>query len=389
MQEPSSGQSETGQRCVLFAGGGSGGHLYPGLAVSTAMRELDPSVRPLFLCTEREIDRVLLEPTGEAFVQQPIVPPTRSVGGLLRFWQAWRATNDLVKKLIDEHQPVAVLGLGGYAAGVAVKLAGRRKLPTGILNPDVVPGKANVYLMPYCRRIYLGHDAASEHVPQEHRDKCLTTGVPLRPGMEQRGDRDAACRRFDLDPRLNTLLVTGASQGAKTINEAIVETARRSTTGGGPFQGWQVLHLAGRDHAETVREAWRTTTMNGRAKVLDFTPDMHDVWSAADLAVSRSGAGTCAEVAAMAVPTVFMPYPFHKDMHQAANAKVLADAGAAVIVDDRKDAAANADALQPVLKGLLYQSERRASMRDAAEKVAKRDAAMRVAKDLLDLTGVA
>ena len=90
------------------------------------MRELDASVKPLFLCTEREIDRVILEPTGEAFVQQPIVPPTRSVGGLLRFWQAWRATNDLVKKLIDEHQPAAVLGLGGYAAGVAVKLAGRR-----------------------------------------------------------------------------------------------------------------------------------------------------------------------------------------------------------------------------------------------------------------------
>ncbi len=255
-------------RCIFFAGGGSGGHLYTGLAVAAAMRAIEPSVRPIFLCTEKEIDRVILEPTGENFVPQPVVPPTRSIGGLLRFWQKWRATNDLVRKLLDEHQPAAVLGLGGYAAGVAVKLAGRRPaVATGILNPDVIPGKANVYLMPSCRRVYLGDDRARAHVPTEHLGKCVTTGVPLRQGLTKRGDREAACERLGLDPRLNTLVVTGASQGARTINEAVVEVAKRMASAGGtPFQGWQVLHLAGRELAEEVRVGWRTTTVNGRAR---------------------------------------------------------------------------------------------------------------------------
>src|SRR5688500_10377324 len=101
-----------------------------------------PDVRPLFLCTQREIDRVILEPTGFEFVPQPIVPPVRSVGGLLRFWRSWRETKDLIRKVLKEHRPAAVLGLGGYAAGVAVRTAAARKIPAAILNPDVVPGKA-------------------------------------------------------------------------------------------------------------------------------------------------------------------------------------------------------------------------------------------------------
>ncbi len=121
--------------------------------------------------------------------------------------------------------------------------------------------------------------------------------------------------------------------------------------------------------------------------MIDFTPDMQDVWSVADLAVCRSGAGTCAELASMNVPSILMPYPFHKDMHQAANAQVLVDAGAAEVVDDQKDASANASALLPLLEKLLYEASRRKVMSEAAETVARRDAAELVARDVLKMAG--
>src|SRR5688572_1247416 len=119
---------------ILLAGGGTGGHLYPGLSVAEALGRVRPDVKPLFLCTERAIDRTILEPTGYEFIAQPIVPPVRTIAGLMRFWRGWRETKDLVKKVLRERAPAAVLGLGGYAAGVAVKVAAQRGVPAAILN---------------------------------------------------------------------------------------------------------------------------------------------------------------------------------------------------------------------------------------------------------------
>src|SRR3954462_11468314 len=138
---------------IFLAGGGPGGHLYPGISVAQALKLVLPDAKPLFLCTELESDRTILEPTGFEFIPQPIVPPVRTAGGLLKFWKSWRETKDLVRKTLRERRPAAVLGLGGYAAGVAVKLAAQKGVPAAVLNPDVVPGKANQCLMQYVRRV--------------------------------------------------------------------------------------------------------------------------------------------------------------------------------------------------------------------------------------------
>src|SRR4051794_36529399 len=119
--------TESESTTILFAGGGTGGHLYPGIAVAQAMRDLLPNAKPLFLCTQRAIDATILEPSGFEFLPQPIVPPARSVGGLLKFFKSWRETKELVRKVIRERRPAAVLGLGGYAAGVGVKIAAMKK----------------------------------------------------------------------------------------------------------------------------------------------------------------------------------------------------------------------------------------------------------------------
>lgn len=366
-----------------MAGGGSGGHLYPGVAVAEALVRIAPGIRPLFLCTQREIDSTILKSTPFEFLQQPIVPPRKSVGGLIRFFRAWTATQDVIRQTLRDVKPIGVLGLGGYAAGVAVKACAKARIPAALLNPDVVPGRANHYLFPFVSRVYGQFDATLEQLPSAHRGKFMASGCPIRHDLVNLPPRDEARRRLALDPSLHTLLVTGASQGAVSVNEAVLEVLTRMKKADRELQGWQILHLAGRDNADAVRSAYRELQLPGR--VVDFTPDMADVWASADLAVSRSGASSCAELTACGVPSILMPYPMHRDQHQRINAEQLVHANAALVIQDKKDRAANADQLLPLIDSLLYDVPRRRAMADAARSIARPNAADIVAQSLLDL----
>jgi UDP-N-acetylglucosamine--N-acetylmuramyl-(pentapeptide) pyrophosphoryl-undecaprenol N-acetylglucosamine transferase len=360
---------------IYFAGGGTGGHLYPGIAVADRLRERVPIAKVVFLCTTREIDRVILEPTGYEFITQPICPPKTTIGGLLRFWKSWRDTKDQIRQLFRERRPAAVLGLGGYAAGVAVARAARKKIPSALLNPDVIPGKANQFLMKQTRAVCCQFKETAEHVPAEFRPKLHITGCPIRAEIIQRADRAAAISRLQLRSDLFTLVVTGASLGAQTVNEAVLTLLETM-----PVPGWQILHLAGRDHAAGVSAGYEKLNVPNR--VIDFTPAMADVWSVADLCISRSGASSCAELTASAVPSILMPYPYHKDMHQRANAQVLADAGAAILIDDEKDRQINAGKLRAAIEPLLSDPNRREAMANTARSLGRPDAATAVAEVL-------
>jgi UDP-N-acetylglucosamine--N-acetylmuramyl-(pentapeptide) pyrophosphoryl-undecaprenol N-acetylglucosamine transferase len=367
---------------ILFAGGGTGGHLYPGVAVAESLRQLMPGVNAVFLCTKREIDKVILQPTGFEFIPQPIIPLDRTVSGLLKFSKRLWATSELVAGILAERNPALVLGLGGYAAHVAVKMAGKRKIPAALINPDVVPGKANQSLMKYVRQIYCQFEQTRPHVSAQHRDKIVVTGCPIRSDLRRPPSREAARTRLGLDPALQTLVITGASQGAKTVNDGMLELFKSMQP-----QGWQVLHLAGRDHGDAVRAAYRDLPSPVSARVIDFTPAMADVWAAADIAVSRSGASSCAELTACGVPSVLMPYPFHKDKHQRLNAQVLEDAGAAVLMDDERDAKKNAAKLRPIMQSLLFDVPRRQGMAAKAKALGKPEAADAVGAQIKRLIG--
>jgi UDP-N-acetylglucosamine--N-acetylmuramyl-(pentapeptide) pyrophosphoryl-undecaprenol N-acetylglucosamine transferase len=363
---------------VFLAGGGTGGHLYPGIAVAQQLRQRLPKARLIFLCTTREIDKIILESTGFEFIPQPIVPLVKSPGGLLRFAIQWRATAVQLRQLLREHKPKAVLGLGGYAAEPAVRMAAKRGIPTAIINPDVIPGKANVMLMKRTQAVCCQFAETAQHVSTANQAKLRITGCPIREELTQPSDRPAAIQRLGLRADLQTLVVTGASLGAATVNEAALELLQQL-----PMPGWQVLHLAGRDHAAKVRECYKPIGIP--ATVVDFTPAMADVWAVADLCISRSGASSCAELTACGVPSLLMPYPYHKDMHQRANAQVLVAAGAAILIDDEKDAVKNAGKLCAAIKPLLDDPTRRAAMSAAARKIGRPDAAAAVAEVVLSL----
>lgn len=363
-------------KTILLAGGGTGGHLYPGISVAESLRAADASIKPVFLCTTREIDKTILVRTGFDFIPQPIVPPVRTLAGLVKFWRSWRETQDLVKDVLKSEKPVAVLGLGGYAAGVCVRLASKAKIPSAILNQDVIPGKANRYLLKYVREVYCQFEATRQHLPSSEQRKMVMTGCPIRSDIRSRPTRETAASRLGIDLTLNTLVVTGASQGAQTVNEAVLETLLAIR-----IQGWQILHLAGKDHASAVQAKYAQLPV--RARVIDFTPAMADVLAVADLVVARAGASTCAELTACGVPSILMPYPFHKDMHQRANAQVLQDAGAAYLLNDEKDAVRNSEKMRPLLESLLYDETRRKQMANAARSLGRPDAADQVAAALI------
>lgn len=370
----------------VFAGGGTGGHLFPALAVVEALRRRGRPVDVSCFCTQRPIDRELLRAAGVEAIPLSVLPVTSRPWDWPRFWWRWRESVVMCRRIFGRHRPAAVMGAGGYASGPPVHAALTLGIPTFLLNPDAVPGRANRFLG---RRAGLTGIFAQWEVTREHFPPSApveVTGCPVRPAFRTAGRADVAAilRSFDLEPGRRTLLVTGASQGARTINEAIIRLA-----GELDWAGWQVLHLAGQADAGWAAEAYSglagsTARPALRSRVLPFTDRMAEAMAACDLIVSRAGASTLAEILAVGKPSILLPYPYHRDQHQRCNAMVLVEAGAAVLLDDARDAADNARRLRPVLADLMKDDRRRAAMGQAARGLDRPDSAQSIASRLLE-----
>ena len=371
---------------IIMAGGGTGGHLYPGLAVAEQLHRRRADLNVVWAATPRLVDRRLLANFGRDYVPQRVVPPGRNPLGWLPFYRAWRHTCRFWDRYLRTESVDAVLALGGYAAAPAARAAGRRGIPVGLLNPDALAGAANRYLMRWAQRIFTQWSFPT-NAPEIWRQREATVGCPLRADLHALSRAEAA-RRLGLDASRFTWLVTGASLGAASINDALLalltdsEFSAALNGAGLAAEKWQILHLAGFQQGAAIRAiAARQEAVLWR--VLDYCDDMPAAWAVADLALSRAGAGTCAELTACGVPAILLPYPFHRDHHQQANAQRLCSAGAAWMVLDAANAAGNARQLKPLLLKLLGDPKARRAMGAAAQKLARPDAAAAVADWLL------
>ncbi|MBU0638587.1 MAG: UDP-N-acetylglucosamine--N-acetylmuramyl-(pentapeptide) pyrophosphoryl-undecaprenol N-acetylglucosamine transferase [Planctomycetes bacterium] len=359
---------------IVFAGGGTGGHLFPGLAVARAVRQHAPQASVTFFTTNRDLDRQLLSPTDFARLPQRVQPFPARPWSWPTFLLAWRASLRAAREFLREHQPQAVLGLGGYAAGPPVIAARRLGIRTAILNPDALPGRANRRLAQEADLVVLQWDCSRSHFPVG--THCQTLGCPIRPDFAQ-ADGRAGRQHFDLEPDRPLLLVTGASQGARNINQIITRIWPSFLS---THPEWQLLHLTGPADEATSRAAYGTAGVP--AQVVPFTHEMHLALAAADAVVSRAGASTLAELAILGKPAILLPYPYHRDRHQHANAQVLVDAGAALLVEDRCDAQKTGGPLLAALE-LLADTNTRGNMAAAARAGARPNAAQDVAAWLL------
>ena len=363
---------------VVFAGGGTGGHLFPPLAVASALRLRAPDVRFVFLGTDRSIDRTILDGSDCELIPQPVQPlRVRKPWTYPGFLAAWIAARRRCRSFFASRQPVVVVGTGGFASGPGVVEADRAGIPTALINPDVIPGRANRYLASRADMVFAQWDEAAAYFGNHPGLKI--TGCPVRPEF-QGASRQAGLARFGLDGQRKTLLVTGASQGARSLNDAVLAILDDLAS----MEGWQLLLITGAADLERVSRAWASRAVMGA--VLAFTEHMADALAAADLVVARAGGSTLAEITALGRPSVLMPYPHHRDRHQEANARVLETRGAAKTVEDKTDSRENAASLRGVLVHLMTDDALRTRMAEEARRLGRKDAAGVIASEIVGLS---
>lgn len=360
---------------VLFAGGGTGGHIFPNAAVVQRVRSMGRAITPHFLVSMRDIDRGLLDHLGYEHTALTASPFTAHPLRVPRFARNYFVAQRQCASLFERLRPAALVATGGFVSAPAVKVAAQRGIPVAMVNLDAVAGRANRWCARDATEVFTAYAEAG--LPRAQR-----IGVPLRTEAAQAVDPDRARWELDLRPGVDTVLITAGSQGASTINRMAIEMAGRAAHRRA-FEGRQVLHLAGREMRDEVASAYNTAGVT--AKVEAFCERMGLAWSAATVAISRAGAGSVAEAWRHAVPTIFMPYPFHKDEHQKRNAEPLVNAGGALLIRDRIDPAANVAEVAGPLTSLLDGEARRAKMRDAAAASRPPDGADAVAKWLLSI----
>jgi len=348
---------------VVIAGGGTGGHLFPGLALADAL--VARGAKATFVGTAAGIEARAVPAAGYPLRLLP--------GRQLRGGGAVRAVAGLASAaggtlralvLLGELRPDLVVGVGGYASVAVVIAAALRRIPTVLLEQNVVPGAANRVLARLARRICVGFAESLAFLP---RDRTVHTGNPVRAGLIQP-------RR----PRTRTgVLVFGGSGGAHRLNQAMLDALGPL---GPTLAGADLIHQTGAVDLETVRAAYAARGI--AARVEPFVADMGAAYAAADLVVARAGAMTCAELTAVGLPAILVPYPYATDDHQRRNAEVLVQAGAAEMI---LDAELDGERLARGLRGMLEDASRLASMAAHSRALGRPDAAERVADECLRL----
>ncbi len=366
-------------RRIFFAGGGTGGHLYPAMAVAAVIRKRKPEAEITFFCSSREIDAKILVPSGFDFLPLPAEGFSLSPRKCIRFFASFVKSYYFVKQILSaQREQAVVMGTGGFVSGPVILAARSLGIPVCLLNVDSVPGKANRLLGRYAKKIFVQFEQTRPYFSKVKGD-VIVTGCPLR--EEFTSAEEDVCGTYGLDRGKKILLITGASSGSMSINRAIAEILPGLERFG---DQWQIVHLTGTAHFETVRRSAVGSAI--QYVPVEYCHRMPALLKAADLVVGRAGAVSVAEYAAAGLPAICLPYPYHKDRHQFLNAKPMVESGAAVIVEDRVDSPQQtAEELLRVLSEIMGDPTRLGMMKKAAGTVGHPDAASVVADVLLNI----
>ncbi len=341
---------------LSIAGGGTGGHVMPALALADAAREAWPELSVQFIGAERGLEATLLPERGE----DVLLLSMHSVqgAGLLQkirvlLWELPKAVLQIRSHWKSE-PPHLVVGVGGYASVTGVLAALVSRIPVILYEQNAVPGMVNRKLVRFCKEIMLGFAEAARLLPAE---KSVMTGNIVREEIA------AASHSTHTPPRL---LVLGGSQGAAFLNDQIPAACRLLNERGHSFE---VTHVAGKEKADAVIDAYRKAAID--AEVLDFCSDMPSLYSSGDMMIARSGAMTVVEVAICGMPAIFVPLPHAADNHQYYNARAIAESGGAIIVEQKSGCV---EKLADEIEKMLFDTSKLKEMSRAARSWAAADA---------------
>jgi UDP-N-acetylglucosamine--N-acetylmuramyl-(pentapeptide) pyrophosphoryl-undecaprenol N-acetylglucosamine transferase len=363
-----------GRRTVLIAGGGTGGHLTPALAIAAALEAHGQGLEPVLVGAVRGVEARILPTRDYRYHLLPSEPIYRR-----QWWKnlRWPLLAGSLLRGVDEllraERPAAVLGTGGYASAPVVWRAARGGLPTAIQEQNAYPGLATRWLSRRVRHVYLGLPESRRLLRFGSRTQVFDTGNPIVPPSPER--RPQALKLFGLEPGARVLLVTGGSQGALAINRAMAGWLEA----GGATRAC-VIWVTGRGTYEEFRRFHQPP----RIQVIDYLDPMADGYAVADLVISRAGMMTVAELCAWGLPSVLIPLPTAAADHQTHNARVLAEAGASVVLPQ---AELTPQRLGEVVEDLVSEDGTRAAMAKQARARGKPEAAKEIVSNLLTLVG--
>jgi UDP-N-acetylglucosamine--N-acetylmuramyl-(pentapeptide) pyrophosphoryl-undecaprenol N-acetylglucosamine transferase len=352
---------------VLIACGGTGGHLFPGIAVGEVLASRGHDVT--LLISEKKIDSLAASGHKELrfekmpFLAMPKPWSPKMIGFLKGLWQGTKAC----RKIIRDHDVKVVLGMGGFTS-FAPLYAGRKEgCRTLIHESNAIPGKANRLNARFSDIVLCGLDACKAHFPK-HGD-VRVVGTPIRSSMKHQNGEDPRSF-FKLDQDKRTLLVMGGSQGARGVNRAVGQALEQFER-----MGIQVLHIAGPTDYEEVRDVYAKIPML-KQHVAAFCHRMDLAYRAADLAIARSGASSMSELAYFGVPSLLVPYPYAAEDHQTRNAEIFDQAGAGRLI---KESDLNADTLADAVRCIVNDARKAGDMKKAAQKLAVKNSAEKIA----------
>lgn len=357
-------------RAIAFFGGGTGGHLFPGVALAEAARRRYPGCRCVFFRTERDVEERVLAGAGVES-RRLSLPAPRSARDWARYsLRSLRLVRELRGVLRGAFD--AAVGLGGYASLPGILAARREGLPVVLLEQNQVPGKVNRWMSRFVDAVSCPDPMVARRVG----GRAEVTGNPVRSRVVE-----ASLRRLDAggdgDTGVRTVLVVGGSQGARGLNRAVLGALEELREFREKIH-W--IHLAGDADKRVMEESYRQGGWT--ARVESFSHHLPDLMASSDLVVARAGGTTLAELTVLGVPAILVPYPHHKDRHQWMNARRLEAAGGAVTVsEDRLDGAT----LKSLFRELLFSPERLRKMATGCRSLGRPEAADRVLDLLIEL----
>jgi UDP-N-acetylglucosamine--N-acetylmuramyl-(pentapeptide) pyrophosphoryl-undecaprenol N-acetylglucosamine transferase len=368
---------------VLFAGGGTGGHLYPALALGAAIQAERPDVEVEFVGALRGVEARILPQQNVKHTLLPLQPIQRD-----RVWRNWRLLPALagtvfgLGRLFLRYRPSLVVGTGGYVSGPACAWAVLTSVPMAIQEQNSHPGFTTRVLSRYARQVHLGFPEAASKLKPGRRTEIVEAGNPIRP-PDPTLDR-AACRaQFGIAPASTVLLVVGGSQGARAVNEALLGAIERVTRGElGVPPTMEILWATGPSQYESVHARLEAIGSPKWVHAVSYIEAMPQALAASHVAISRAGAMATAELLAWGIPMLLIPLPTAAADHQRFNARALQQAGAAIMLEEKD---LSPEKLWSDIQAMAADDARRATMTAAALDRARPDAARDIARKLLTL----
>lgn len=356
---------------IIIAGGGTGGHIFPAVAIANALKRLKPELDILFIGANGKMEMEKVPEAGYDIKGIDMAGLNRS-SMLKNLSLPFKLIKSYfqVKNIFKEFMPDAVIGVGGYSTFPVLRYAQKQDIPTYIHESNSFAGKSNIMLGKGARKIFVASDGMEKFFPAE---KIMITGNPVRKNIvESTIGKKEALQFFHLQPDKKTILVVGGSLGAKSINDTIARHIPDIKT-----LDIQLIWQTGKNNAEEYARLANYAKEN--VYISTFISDMDKAYAAADVVVARAGAMTVSELCVVKKPVIFVPYPFAAEDHQTMNAKNLADKNAAMLIADNEVVAK----LYPAITELLFNEDKQQQLIENIAKLAVTNANEVIASEIL------